>query len=75
MYIGMTYILQQCSKMHIDAERQFPVFPKQLSKHMGSWSVVTKATEEKKEKIEIYNYILDNTSMKNQQTSQILTSI
>ena len=42
---------------------------------MGSWSVVTKATEEKKEKIEIYNYMLDNTSMKNQQTSQILTSI
>ena len=69
MYIGMTYIMQQCSKMHIDAERKFPAFPKQLSKNMGSWSVVTKATEEKKEKIEIYNYMLDNTSMKNQKTS------
>lgn len=61
MYRGMTYILQKCSKMHIVAERKFPVFPKQLSKHMGSWSMVTKATEEKKEKIEIYNYMLNNT--------------
>ena len=31
------------------------------------WS--PKQTEEKKEKIEIYNYMLDNTSMKNQKTS------
>jgi len=41
---------------------------------MGSWSVVTKATEEMKEKIEIYNHVLDKTSMKNQNASQILTS-
>ena len=52
----------------------FLYFPSSYSKHMGSWSVVTKATEEKKEKIEIYNHMLDNTSMKNQKTSQILTS-
>ena len=36
------------------------------------WS--PKQTEEKKEKIEIYNNMLDNTSMKNQKASQILTS-